>query len=241
MDQIFQSWRDNYFTEPLLDMLVIITFIVSLRKRKLVPQLKGLPYYLGCFVFLMLASYILSLTAVDTAYPDFFSVSDSFLNYTVSLVEFVSFFYFLHTATAIEKYRLPIRIIGTMGTLFCVFRYTHILTFDKQLGIFFLNSLYSMESGLLLIMSFFCIAYLISSTPIQILPASPDFWVLTGLVIYTIGTLPYKLITNYYTITDPLLFQSFSTIVYFFYIILFLMLLKAYSYVPRQKPLSLQV
>ena len=233
MQFILYYWKSQFYTPLIKDIILIVTLWIAFKNRGKFPILKFMPIYTFA---LLLASLVFlgAWIARDLSfYPELFFGLASYIDYLFTLVEMVIFSHFYYQ---LIKSRLVKRIILFANGLFIGFfvymaitdqgRYSYISE-EKQ------TVVYTIES---LILLFPCICYVIElfkKQPTSTLKNQPEFWVSTGVLFFMACTLPYSLLENYITKNfDDVILASYS-IFHVFYILLFLMIIRAYLCKPK--------
>lgn len=234
MKELIKFWKYAYFTELILLVLLIILLIVSYRKRKLYYSLLFLPYYLLFFILLLLNNYIQTIFFNSNSFTALFNRIEAIGDLLVTTIEFITFSYFLYTILRSKKFKAIIKIAGTatIPVFLLLFFFSWYFNYNLRND---LSVSYIIESSTLLL---FCSLYFIelfTLPPVDQLIKSPDFWISTGLMFYLIGTFPLTIIAEYIITTNYLLYNNLFTIIYVFYIILFLFIIKAYSLATANK------
>jgi hypothetical protein len=228
MNQLIKFWESTYYTAFLCESIIIIAFFISLKKSKQLPQLKLVPLYLGSFIVYLLLSHSATI---------FFSNGPYFLlayriarigDFIVTIIEFFTFSYYLYTVLQTNKFKIIIKALSLIAFGMFLFYTIRNLYFLKPIKLHELNVTYIIESSALLLFCFFYFVELFKSPPVGKLLKSPDFWVSSGLMFYLICTFPVTIIANYLVETMPLLYLDLFIVIYIFYILLFLTIIKAY-------------
>lgn len=234
MKEIYQHWKDCFFTETLLVVVLVTAMVISVRNRKKHRSLKFFPIYFGCLLIVFLSLYanicseeviIYSLTKFNFHhYIDYFST-------LIELLIFVHFFTFV-----IESQRFK-NILIIITALF-VFYYFVELYFDKRFSRSISETtqsrVYTIESLILLIPCFVYFYELFKRPPTLNLKQEPSFWIVSGLSFFVTCTLPYSLLENYLRENYLYLMTTLYSVFYIFYILLLLMIIKAYTCNPRK-------
>jgi len=227
MEKVIQIWKESLFTDPLLIIVLVVTFGVSLKKFKTHPQLKMLPLYFASFIIFSLLSEI--FIGVYQNQPKVFNIRFERLgNLLVTLLEFSAFAYYALAITTTRLFRNAIHFLSILASLLTLaliyLNYNSLEVVTHRT----LNILYIIESiSLLAISSFYFIDLFISSSVCRLLNTA-NFWVSSGLVFYVFCTLPFTLLSDYFIHTNEILYKNLYALVYIFYIVLFLMVIKGY-------------
>ena len=228
MNEVIKDWERNFYTELIVFIFLFITLYIALKKRNLFPQLKLLPIYLISFILLHLEKYLWSIFFQDRYEFNTYHRIDILSNYVVSLIELFVFLYYFHFIIQTKKLKFALGLIGLIIGMFFLLRLFLLLLFTNSLTVTPLHNFYVIES---LVLLFCCICYfveLFKSPPVLKLTDTFNFWVSSGLLFYLFGTFPITLITNYFFSTSTLLYGNLFTIINIFYILMFLMIVRAY-------------
>src|SRR4051812_3798982 len=114
MHKIIRQWELTYFTELLLDVFLVTTLLLSLKKRNQYPQLKYIPLYLASFIFLAINGYAYRLSLYDKI-SRVYLIIDRFCNYSVTLIEFIAFSYFFYSIIQSAETRRKIVVLITLS------------------------------------------------------------------------------------------------------------------------------
>ena len=229
MSKLISLWRQTYFTEVLL--LIVLLFLIpySIKRRKGYPQLKLLPIYLMLFVGLQLANYLAFTIPTGTAYRNkILHALNIYGNYFISMIEFLSFMLFFIHISRLKSIKhvlvfltyLTLATFGFVGVIQLVF--SNSLT-DETINDLYLLQLFSFIIS--------CSLYyfdLFKSLPVKKLTSQPNFWIASGLSFYSLCTLPYSLLIEYFRKTSYEIYLNLYSIIYLLYIVLFIMIIKAY-------------
>ncbi len=227
MQNLIEFWKDYYYIEPILDIVLCVTLIISLKKRKKFNNLYYIPLYI---LSLLLVCIFNALHSLSYAYhlQGLFRGFADYLDYIFTLTEliiFSHFYYNLTNNTTIKKLIVPINL-GVFT--FFVSLFITDKEFYKSISEKTQNVTYTTEGVILLLL---CLSYFIElfkKPPILKLKNEPAFWVSTGLLFFLACTLPFSLLENYIREQHSnLLFWTYP-IFYIFYILLFLMIIRAY-------------
>jgi hypothetical protein len=227
MTRLINFWSINLFIDLLLTIVLFGAFFISFTNRNKHPQLKFLPLYFASFIFLNLFHYIDTVFFEDNASVNISWMAD-YIDATVTLLEFLAFIYLLHCNIQSKEKRLLIKWIAIAGTtIMVIVAFTDTLIYSS-IRYRSLTFIYLLESVLLLIPCLFFFYQLFTSPPKLKLIQNADFWAITGLTFYIICTFPISLVLIYFFETDYKMYLQTFIIIYVFYILLFLMIIKSY-------------
>jgi hypothetical protein len=228
MNRIFEVSERSYYTNFLCIIAISITFLISLKKKKLLPQLKFLPVYLGSFLILNAITYIPYL--LDLKPPNLLIISriNRTWDFIVTVIEFFTFTYYLYSVLKTVKFKKTIKLTGVVF-LGVTFLYSiHHLYNLTPISTHALHNVYIIESLTLLIFCFLYFIELFRFPPVNNLLESPDFWISTGLMFYLLCTFPVTILTDYLSHMNTLFYYDAFTLINIFYTLLFLAIIKAY-------------
>ena len=228
MEKVFKYWANCYYLEPVLLLVLIITLVVSWRKRKSLPQLKLFPVYLFFFIGLLISYYIIILSVSNKVEFRYWDKICKQYDYVVTLVEFITFCYFFHYILKTPKFKKAIIWISTSVLILMLLIYLYSLTYRGVYSIQENHIIYIIESTTLLL---FCAFYYIELFRLSLVKnplKSSDFWVCSGLMSYLICTLPGTIILDNMFAQRPI-YNYLYTIIYICYVLFFLTIIKAYN------------
>lgn len=226
MKNILDVWKQNNYLQPLLEITLIIALIISIRNNKTIKSLRFLPYYLASFLLLMLNTYAYYLIFQNTSLEQLSASIDRYGNYIVTIIEFITFSYYLYSISKSSQLRKIILIIFFLTTSILSFYLIEIFKLDKLKGMNLLNDIYVVQSTGLLLMSGLSV-----TTSKTIAIKKHHFAIPTALSIYLITTLPY---TIYISLNDSFinnidLYKCLFSITYGAYIFLFVIIIRIYK------------
>ena len=234
MNKLIEVWKASYFTDPLLTIVLIILLIIALKKRKNYPQFKLFPIYFALFIILKLEQFIYFPFFYRGVHPAFYVRLYNYFDCLVTLSEFFVFMYFFYSILNGSKLKKIIIALTTVGLIIFFFIIFHDLFSYQKLEYVSLNNIYIIELLILLLSCSFYYIELFRSNPVLKLTNTPDFWVAGGLTFYLACTLPITIIIPYIFKTNSLLYLNLYSIIYLFYILLFLMTIRAYLCKPEK-------
>ena len=234
MKRLLSMWENEFYTNPLLLICTIISFYISIRQGKKFQHLRFFSFYFGSYIILTLVVYIGIATLYHTAKYKLYLTVENCLDFTVSLIELLIFSYFLFF---ILKHSF-IRKFIILFTSIIIFFFIYLLIVDfvnyHTLKSRTLQKLYITESLFLL---FPCIGYCIELfryPPVSNLLNEPSFWVITGIFFFIVCTLPTTILSIYLRNLNYAIYLHFYAITNVCYILLFIMICKAFLCKPTQ-------
>lgn len=229
MDRIIDSWKSNYFTEIVLFVTLLIALSVALKYVKKLPELRYIPFYLILFIILMINDYLVSIFFFNSVYHKIYlHYVDGLLNFVVTLFEYLILTHYIVISISTLNYRklLLVNSIVTISLFLII-----ILRINQYSKLEFAGSLhliYIVETLSLFISCLFYFLDLYISPQISNLKQTPSFWIVIGVFIYAIGTLPLSIITQYLFVKSYERYNNMYSLIYFFYSILFLMIIRSF-------------
>lgn len=231
MNKIIESWEYTWYVQPLFEVLLLVTFAYVVLKRSKNVSLRLLPVYLGSFILFRAAVYVLSVLVDDSNDHDTFILINSILNYLISLIEFVTIFWFMYHETRSEKLQQAVWILGVIGILIYLFRMAQVFPLIEETGTYLIHRMYLLESGLLFVMGSINLASLFHEETEYDLPTSPAFWIFCGIMICMIGSFPMRIVLHYFFLSQEDVYRLLTSSIYSCYIVLIIMIFQGYRYV----------
>ena len=229
MKEIYQHWKDCFFTEAVLVGVLILTLIISLKNRKRHNTLRFFPIYTVCLLTVFISGYIVIYS------PKLYSYSVTtfnFINYIDYLFILIELSIFLHFFLSIVENRIIRRILIFLTVMFIPYYFIesyHDKYFPRSISETTQSRVYTIESLILLLPCFAYFYELFKKPPVLNLKKEPAFWIVTGWSFFATCTLPYSLLENYLRKSHSSLMTELYSVFYIFYILLFIMIIKAYS------------
>lgn len=225
--------HNTFFTDGFLTCVLAFMLILSISRHKKFPQLRLFPFYFGSFFLLQL--YVVgNLLGFPSSYQRAINIGSLYLDAFVTLIEFAAFMYFLHYVIQDTRKKTWLKKATKFLIIAFLVVFIHNSVYWGEIQYGSISAVYVLEALCVLIGCFFYYRQLFTLFPNLNLMKQPDFWIATGLTFYAIGTLPITFLLNYYEKNDDLLYRQLFSVVYIFYILLYLMILKAY-YCPTGK------
>ena len=228
MERITDIWVSVYFTEPILLNVILLTFIISIIKRKKQPSFRWLPFYLGIFLLFFLADYAYTILKFP-ADQERFQRYQREVNFYITFLEMFVFtaFFFSELRSAILRKTLRAVCICTAAIFVLIYANTHLnhgfMTYSR------LNIAYIVQLATLLIASAMYFVQLFREPPVSNLRNLPGFWIATGLSFYSLCTLPITIANTYFfQPARERIYVNLYSIIYIFYILLFILIIRSY-------------
>ena len=222
MEELNKYLGDSLYTQLLSFSASIIGLYISLRKSQGI--FKWFSLYFFCYSFSQILFFLGNFFAIQEMKNIVNNIS-IYSDYVFTLIEFSIFMRFFNLAIEgkIKFLLMVIEICFLTVTL-----YLFLANFNPN-GIFFISTLekiFLLESLLLLIP---CIIYFVQIfNSIKPFPLIQDgfFWVVTGLTFFLISTLPFSYLMNYLRKENSEIYMYLYSIVYLFYCLLFMMIIR---------------
>lgn len=194
--KLIQSWQNEYYTDLVLFIIELSTLVICLKhsRKSIIGKLFIL--YLSIDIFFVLLHYILYIQK-NISYNKFTFYSIS--NVIISIIELFVYYNFFYRIlnNRVFKTLSPI-IVLTYTVLALIYITTRFEFFSNRISY---NSflLTSLEFALLIPP---CILYyreiFNNFNPLP-LTKRPSFWIITGIFFYTLISIPYFLLTVYFS------------------------------------------
>ncbi len=232
MHRLIHTWEQTYYSELFLLICLLTTLFVSIKYRKVIPELKYLSAYLFAFIILFSSTDLDILFRLQPHNVVSFALWSQ--DFAVSVIEFFVFSNYLSSIysnrTTQSKYRTISKTVSILFIiLFAYSTYSHIWNHYWPLHL-----VYCLESIILIIG---CITYfhqIYMHPPQHRLKSSSHFWIVTGLVFYLICTIPITIASPYLVEKQHTLYLNLFSLIYIFYIILFSTIIRAFLCKPQQ-------
>ena len=230
MQELIRYWKVHYYTELMLCIVLCITFIISLKNKKKFSLFKYIPLYTITLFLVALLCAMYNITRIVL-----YLHLAHYLDYFFTLLELLIFSHFYYHLINTR----PIKKAIILTNLSFLILYIYLLFEDEDFHVSISektqNIAYTVEGIILL---FICLTYLTNifkRPPHLNLKNDPAFWISTGLFFFLTCTLPFSILENYidqkYLNSTAWLYAIF----YIFYILLFLMIIRAYLCKPETK------
>ena len=208
-------------------LTLIIALLVTITKRNKYKKLKFFPFYFGFFIVRLSIRYA---HIYNSGYPpneDPFYYFDGFFEYLLVMLELLIFMQFFYQVLYSSNKKKIIKFLCIIFVIFGISRLINDSILYSHIIISTITQMFFLEAVLLLISCFLYYLQIFKSPPTLKLLNEPSFFVVTGLFFFLICSFPYSLfldlISNY-----PSIYRFIFSIIYIFYILLFLMVIKAF-------------
>jgi hypothetical protein len=218
----------TFISEMLLMAILIISLIISIKKRKKIRVLRFFPFYLGYFLFVFICGDISYFIAFKYNQKPIALTITSYTDYSSTLMEMMIFLHFFYS---IIQNRIVKRSVPLIALCFSVFFFGALILdkfFPQGITERTQSRVYTIEAAILMSYSAYCLIEIIRNKIYQIKTLGPNFWISVGYFLFASGTLPYSIIEPLLRKKFPFLSTELYSLFYLFYIILFCFIIKAY-------------
>jgi len=228
-DQI-NTYDKQFYTDLILFCALLVTIFVSRKNKNRFRILKYFPIYAISFLVGIVVNRLSTINHVPNRLFPFATYFDFFF----TLLELLIFSHFYHQ---LIKNRIVKKLIVVTNLLF-VFFFIYMGVgdknfYDKGISESTQSIVYTVEAIILLLLCSFYFFELFKKLPVADLKNEPVFWVSTGLFFFLVCTLPYSLMENYIDKYYPNMSFTLYSLFYVFYILLFIMIIRAYLCKPE--------
>ena len=229
MQHIIKALEDQFYTPAFRIVGLILVLIVSLKHRKKFIPLKYFPFYATTLLLDDVFFYWYHIAEEANYHGDFFWGLSSYLDYLFTFVELIFFSHFYYHLSYTQIIKKLILVFNVFFGLFFVYMAIKDKYFYEGVSGVTQSIVYTVESIILLFLCSFYFIDLFKKLPVVNLKNEPGFWVSTGLMFFMACTLPYSLLQNKIMKNYPYSFFSTSYSIFdVFYVLLFLMIIRAY-------------
>jgi len=234
MQHILNDWQDHFYTSALQLFLLIIVLILSVKLRKKFIQLKYFTLYAITLLFDYLFLY-LSYVAGDLNYHrDFFRGLSAYIDYLFTLFELIIFSHFYYGVVNAISIKKLLLIFNILFLFFFIYMAITDKYFYQTISEPTQSIVYTVESIILIFPCSWYFIELFKKVPVVDLKNEPSFWISTGVFFLMACTLPYSLLENHIRKNYPNSLVTSYSIFHVFYILLFLMIFRAYLCKPTK-------
>jgi hypothetical protein len=227
MQRIIDIWLEVYFTEPILLILLLLTLIVFVVRRRSLPAFRWLPFYIALFLLVFLGDYAYNILVYPNEQERFQKYQRE-LNFYTTVLELLVFVSLIDSSLRIPALKRTLRLLTVISllTFLGIYIFTHVNR--GYISYSDLNTIYIIELATLLCSSVFFFIQLFREPPVANLRALPEFWIAIGLSFYCLCTLPLTIANSYFfTSSRGLIYVNLFSIIYVFYIILFSLIIRS--------------
>lgn len=235
MNNLLESWSHQYYLEPFLCMLLIITSMVAYKYKTAHKIMKHIPVYIISLLIVYISGSFSSYLSDSNSFKIILAVIASYCDYFFIPLELIIFSRIYYQLIVNSKFKTAI----VLTNVIFIFYFLYKLIEDKQFPLGTTDrtqaEVYVMEGAILLPSCLFYFIELFLKQSNLSLKNEPAFWLSTGLLFFLGCTLPYSILENYLRTNNFTLLPTSYTIYYVFYILLFIMIIKAYLCKPMFK------
>jgi len=218
----------TFITEMLLVAVLIISLIISIKRRKKIKELRFFPFYLGYFLFVFLCGDICYFIAFKYDQKPIALAITSYTDYSSTLIEIIIFLHFFYSIIYNDIVKKTVPIIAVC---FCALFFWALLSdsfFPDGITESTQSRVYTIEAAILMSYSTYCLIEIIRNKVHGNRRLGPNFWISVGYFLFASGTLPYSIIEPLLRKKYPFLSTELYSLFYLFYIVLFFFIVKAY-------------
>ena len=234
MKMILKDWALSYYTQPLLILVLCITLIISIRKRHKYKILNRFPFYIIFLLMVYVTGTASTLSFATKYHPEFFWGLTQYTDYGFTIFENVIFSVFFYQLVDNIIMKRIIILLSLVFILFSVYMFITAQGFYQFNFQITKSTVYTVEGAIMLVISLLYFAELFKKPPNLNLKNEPVFWISTGALFFFAGTLPYSVLENHLIRNYRELYLPSYSIFYIFYILLFLMIIRAYLCKPEK-------
>ena len=206
-------------------MAIIGIIIINKNKSRTINIFS---YYFGGFIVLKLFYFLHALFITQTSFHYTMVSIDYYADYLFTLFEFYIFVSFFKTILESQFHR---NILNSIVYCFTIIGSAILIKdivfygFPQKINI---HLLFIIQALSLLIPCVLYYTNLFKGEPTLNLLNEPSFWIVTGLSFFMICTLPYSFFIDYLLKTDFIVYRHLFSIFHIFYILLFIMIIRAH-------------
>jgi hypothetical protein len=231
---MISDWQNQYYTSALQDIILIIVLLISLKNRKKFIILKHFPIYIVSLLSVSTSMPLYYIAKDANFYVNFFDGLSDYTDYLFTLVEMIILSHFFYLVIKNKIIKILLLFFNILFALFFIYMAIKDKDFYQAISETTQSIVYTAES---IILIFFCSAYfveLFKKLPFVDLKNEPVFWVSTGIFFFMACTLPYSLLENHIRNNYANYLKTSYSIFHVFYILLFLMIIRAYLCKPQK-------
>jgi hypothetical protein len=229
LENLFRAWLGSYYLDPLSALTAMIGFAIFIFKKDKKNVAFIFVYYFIAYVLLKSIFFVQASFPTNRKWANASELAD----YIFTLFEFLIFFTFFKKALFFNSHKKFLTVICYVFMFTGCAILLHDMFVSGKIRNSSANLLFNIQAIGLLIPSIFYYLEIFESKPILNLLNDSTFWVVTGLSFFMISTLPFSLLLNSFRKSNPSVFFKLFTLFYFFYIILFSMIIRAYLCKPE--------
>ncbi len=221
MDSILEAWKESYYTEPMLILVLCIALVISIRKRKKFKILENFPFYIIFLLLVYVTGAIFTFCFKINYYPKIFWAVTEYTDYLFTIFELVIFsifFYQLIDNLIVKRIIVLANLVFVLFSIYMFIARQAFYQFNFQIT---KSTAYTVQGVILLLI---CLSYLIQlfkKPPILNLKNEPVFWTSTGALFFFAGTFPFSVVENHLIRNYRKFYLNSYSIFYIFYILLF--------------------
>jgi hypothetical protein len=224
MKDLFHYVQSGYFTS-IVSLLTSLVCYIGASKMKCDNNDLGIfRFYFLSYAILIFYNYVAAyFNTVDTL------IVDTLADFVFTVFEFLTFMIYFNRIFIELKNR---QFIKTVSVFFLIFAFTLAikdLVYDNYIKVKSLHTIYNIQAIALIVPCCLYYCEMFFKKPYENLLNQPEFWIISGLSIFMLSTLPFSLLTNHLISIDRSLFEYLYSIFNIFYCILFVFILKGFK------------
>jgi len=225
MKELLEHWMYVFYTDLLTFLLATTGLIISVKKRKQKPKLQPLFFFFLAYIISELISFLIIAANVENPLRKHIRLYTDTID---TIIEFLAFFFLIRNYIVnagikrILNQLLPI-FLCMLSAYFVYYKIHH-----KEIDQYFLQTAFTIQASILIVACVLCYIDLFKKEHRLNLTALPFFWIVSGLSLFMLSTLPFSVFGLYLMRTNYQLYVQLFNIFEVFYCVLFLMIIKAY-------------
>lgn len=225
MSNIIRYFEQSYYAQLLTLLIAIWGLLVSLSRKVMRSYLNNFFFYFLSYIIISIAFIVISLF-MNSKYSISAIHIGSLCDFLFTILEYVFFGVFFRQILPRSDSLLIYMISSGFFLLTLAFIYNDVLNYGfishKSLQKVFITQAASL---IILCCKFFLNNY--TALPSVSLKRDSRFWIVAGLSCLLVSTLPFSIFMNYLEMADFNTYRYLYAIIYFFYSILFITIIKA--------------
>jgi hypothetical protein len=226
-EQLLYYWQRTFFLEPFIMACQCATIVVYIINHRKDPVRKFFFFY--TIISLSLFLLVPIVYFLDLPHKVWRPV-DIMLNLCFQISEFICFSYFFSKILSIKKIKILLTLFSAPVALLSLLS---VINFFTQTDNFYLTNKFidAVSCCVYFSMIIGCLTFFYQLFKLDVLPSlaqKPSFWIVTGVLFYSIYSLPFLLIAQLIRISNNHLFFVLYTGHYITFVLVFIMLIKAF-------------
>lgn len=218
----------TFITEMLLMAVLIVSLIISIKRRKKNKVLRFFPFYLGYILFVFICGDLSYFIAFKYDQKSIALAITSYTDYCSTLIEMLIFLHFFYSIIQNETIKRTVPIVGVCFFVLFFLAVPLDKFFPNGITEWTQSRVYTIEAAILMGYSAYSLIEIIRNRATGIEGLGANFWISVGYFLFAAGTLPYSIIEPLLRKRYPFLSTELYSVFYIFYIILFYFIVRAY-------------